>query len=225
MTGNGIRPGAAFLAWLLLVTGVWATVQVANAAGPASGPGPGGLYRWVDEQGVVHYGDRVPPQYAQQGASVLNKQGVVVGQVDAAKNDAQLALDARARADAEKRMQHDAFLLATYTSVKDIETLRDERLGQIQGRRAAAEQFGVTLTERLSTLRQRALGFKPYSDSADARKMPDDLAEQMVHTLNDIRTQRAAVSASEQDEVNMRQQFQADIERYRELRAAQGAAR
>ena len=24
------------------------------------------VYRWVDEDGNVHYGDRVPPQYAEQ---------------------------------------------------------------------------------------------------------------------------------------------------------------
>ena len=27
----------------------------------------GVAYKWVDEQGVVHYGDNIPPQYAQQG--------------------------------------------------------------------------------------------------------------------------------------------------------------
>ena len=191
----------------------------------AAGDTPGTLYKWVDEQGVVHYGDKIPPQYAQQAASVLNKQGVVVGHVDAPKTDAQLALEASAREAAEKQKQHDAFLLGTYTSVKDIEALRDQRLDQIHGQEVATQQYVSTLGERLSSLQQRAQNFKPYSTNPDARKMPDDLAEQMVHTMNDIKTQRAALTTNQQDEVSVRQQFQSDIDRYKELRAAQVAPR
>jgi len=46
----------------------------------------------------------------------------------------------------------------------------------------------------------------------------------MVHTLNDIRTQKAALTTSQEEEVKTQTQFQADIDRYRELRAAQAAA-
>jgi hypothetical protein len=55
--------------------------------------------------------------------------------------------------------------------------------------------------------------------------MPDDLAEQMVHTLNDIRAQKAALSTSQEEEVKTQAQFQSDIDRYRELRAAQAIVR
>ena len=55
--------------------------------------------------------------------------------------------------------------------------------------------------------------------------MPDDLAEQMVHTLNDIRAQRAALVTSREEEAKTQAQFQSDIDRYKELRAAQAAVR
>src|SRR5690242_6676333 len=35
-------------------------------------------YKWVDEKGVVHYGDSVPSEYSQREQAVLNAQGVVV---------------------------------------------------------------------------------------------------------------------------------------------------
>ena len=181
-------------------------------------------YKWVDDQGVVHYGDSIPPQYAQKESSVLNKQGVQVGHKDALKSPAQLAAEGAAAEQAARQKQHDNFLLATYTSVKDIEQLRDERLLQIKGQRVAAEQYVASLGERLSTLQTRAQNFKPYSSRPDARRMPDDLAEQMVHTINDIRTQKAALSTSQEEENKTQAQFQADIDRYRELRAAQAAA-
>ncbi len=181
-------------------------------------------YKWVDDQGVVHYGDSIPPQYAQKESSVLNKQGVQIGHKDALKSPAQLAAESAAADQAARLKQHDSFLLATYTSVKDIEQLRDERLLQIKGQRVAAEQYVASLSARLSALQTRAQNFKPYSTRADARRMPDDLAEQMVHTLNDIRSQKAALTTSQEEEAKTQSQFQADIDRYKELRAAQAAA-
>ena len=37
------------------------------------------LYKWVDEKGEVHYGDTVPPQFANRDRNVLNDKGVRVG--------------------------------------------------------------------------------------------------------------------------------------------------
>ena len=57
----------------------------------------GVAFRWVDEHGVVHYGDNIPPQYATQDRTVLNAQGVEVGHLDAQKTPEQEAVAKRAR--------------------------------------------------------------------------------------------------------------------------------
>lgn len=178
------------------------------------------VYRWVDEKGVVHYGDRIPPQYAQQDTTVLNDQGVEVGHVAAPKTNAELEQDARDQAKQLLQKQRDSFLLTTYTSVKDIEQLRDERLEQLKGQRLAAEQYIASLHERLLALQARAMQFRPYNPQPNARRLPDDLAEQIVRTLNEMHSQHAALSAKDEQETAMRAQFQADIDRYRELRTA-----
>jgi Domain of unknown function (DUF4124) len=174
-------------------------------------------YRWVDEHGVVHYGDHIPPQYATQDRTVLNSQGVEVGHLDAQKSPEQQAADARARAALMRQKQHDAFLVTTYTSVKDIEALRDVRLDQLKNQRAAAEQYVESLRTRLASLQSRALGFQPYSDNPRARRMPDDLAENLVRTVNEMKVQSNALAAKGEEEHALREQFQADIERYQEL--------
>ncbi len=179
----------------------------------------GVTYKWVDENGVVHYGDRVPPQYAKKETSVLNKQGVEVARTEAQKSPEEIAEEARAQEAIIRQRQHDAFLLTTYTSVKDIEALRDERLGQISGQRRAAEAYVEGLQGRLSALQSRALNFKPYNDKPTARRMPDDLAEDMMRTLNEVRSQKNALAAKDVEENALRTQFQADIDRYRELHA------
>jgi Domain of unknown function (DUF4124) len=177
-------------------------------------------YRWVDEQGVVHYGDSIPPQYAEKAHEMLNKQGVEVGHSEAQKTPEQLAEDARVSAEALKRQQHDTFLVTTYTSVKDIESLRDVRLDQLQGQRVAAEAYVDNLHSRLTALVGRAKHFRPYAGRGDARRMPDDLAEDLVRTLNELHTQSNALTAKNEDISTMKAQFQMDIERYRELHEA-----
>ena len=203
--------------YLLLVSLALAGTAQSAPNHAASNSQKGIAYRWVDEQGVVHYGDHIPPQYATQERTVLNSQGVEVGHLDAQKSPEAQAADARVRAEQMKQKQHDAFLVSTYTSEKDIEALRDVRLDQLKGQRAAAEQYVESLRVRLATLQSRALTYRPYSEREDARRMPDDLAENLVRTVNEWREQVTALTANTQAETTLRAQFQADIERYREL--------
>jgi Domain of unknown function (DUF4124) len=205
---------------VLLVSTALGAVAWAAPTQHSSNPQKGGIaYRWVDEQGVVHYGDNIPPQYASQDRTILNSQGVEVGHLDAQKTPEEEAVATRAREALMKQKQHDAFLVSTYTSVKDIEALRDVRLDQLKGQRAAAEQYVESLRVRLASLQSRALTFRPYSARTDAWRMPDDLAENLVRTVNELRVQSSALAAKGAEEAALRAQFQADIERYRELHA------
>jgi hypothetical protein len=201
-------------------------VPVADGATASRTPDKGAVtYKWTDEQGVVHYGDSVPPQYSQQERAVLNSRGVEVRKLDAQMTPAQIAAEERTRQEDDRRKQHDAFLLTTYTSEKDIEALRDLRLDQMRGQKFAAEQYVENLHSRLSALQKRSELFKPYSARPEARKMPDDVAEDLVHTLNELHTQSNALAKKNEDEVTLKAQFQADVERYRELRAPTSAQR
>jgi hypothetical protein len=202
---------------LAVLLGAAALLAAAAYAAPSSSKQGGIAYKWVDEQGVVHYGDHIPPQYAQQDREVLNSQGVPVGHVEAAQTPEQTAAAALKKAEVFKQRQHDSFLISTYTSVKDIEALRDVRLDQLQGQRTAAEQYVESLRSRLGSLQVRAVSFQPYSANPDARRMPDDLAENLVRTLNEVRVQSAALAAKSEEEKTLRAQFDADIQRYREL--------
>ena len=177
-------------------------------------------YRWVDEHGVVHYGDSIPPKYARESRQILNSQGVEIGHVDAEKTPAQAEAERRVEAKRIAQKQHDYFLLSTYTSVKDIESLRDERLSQLEAQQTAAQQYVQSLQSRLDSLQTRAQGFKPYSPRADAPRMPDDLAQELVQTLNEVRVQDDAIQARTQQETQVKAQFKSDIERFEALKAA-----
>lgn len=64
------------------------------------------LYRWVDKDGNLHYGDSIPAEYAEVDKQVVNEHGVTVGIMRGKKSDEELAAEKRAdelRAERELR--------------------------------------------------------------------------------------------------------------------------
>src|SRR5688500_2500478 len=164
-----------------------ALIVLAPALAAQSG-GPGKtLYKWVDEKGVTHYGDRIPPQYAKQERRILNDRGVEVGTLDAEKTPAQRAEEEARRQVVANARQRDQILLTTYVSVEQIQQLRDQRLGLIEGQIKIANQYLDTLGGRLRQLHTQAQTYRPYSSDTGAGPMPDDLAKDLVRTVNEIR--------------------------------------
>ena len=183
------------------------------------------VYRWTDEKGVVHYGDRIPPEYSRGEAAVLNNQGVTVSIRPAQKTPEQLEREAAQREVREKEQQRDSFLLTTYTSVRDIEQLRDQRLQQMVDARRSIEAYVDSLQGRLMSLHERVQVFRPYNDAPTARRMPDELAQDLVRTLKEVAVQRAQMAERMAEDRALRQQFQLDIDRYRMLKSKVASTR
>jgi hypothetical protein len=199
------------------------TAVLFNAMGAAAaGAGSGKAYRWVDKNGVVHIGDFVPPEYASQGQTELNSQGVSVRETPRQLSPAEQAAAQQAALDVANRRQHDSFLLSTYTNVRDIEHLRDERLTLIDGQMEIARGSLAATAQRLTALRDRMAKFQPYSTAPNARRMPDQLAEEVVNALKEQRSLQAVLASREAEKTELRSRFDADIARFRELTA--GAA-
>lgn len=195
------------------------TVMAVHAANGGDGKGTR-TYRWIDDNGVVQYGDKIPPEYATRERAVLNSQGVVIQKLEAQKTPEQIAAEVEAARLRAEREQRDQFLLTTYTSVRDIEALRDERLVQLRGQVTAAQAYIATLDERLGALSVRAQGFRPYAADPRARPMPEGLVEDIVRTMNETRSQRKALDGKRAEETDLLARFDADIRRYRELKLA-----
>ncbi len=116
-------------------------------------------YRWVDNDGVVHFGDQVPPEYASSKRQVLNEFGVPVATEDGAKTPEQIAAEkaaAKKEADERRRVllaaRRDQVLLDTYLSVDEIEALRDRRLELIDTQIKVTETYLQGLREILQKL-------------------------------------------------------------------------
>ena len=209
---------AAVLCGLLAASGAHAAKSGKRVAAPA-----GKTYKWVDENGVTHYGDTVPQEYSQREQQVLNSQGVEVQKRQAEMSTAEAAAYAAKQKEEAQRRSHDMFLISTYPSVAEIENVRDARLDQINGQISASEAYVATLTNRVDRLKQRSMGYAPYNNKAGSRRMPDDLAEEMVRTLSELRTQNSALTQRRSELQKVVDSFDADIKRFKELRSSSAA--
>jgi hypothetical protein len=203
------------VAWMLCAATVLAL------SGFAAYPANNGrvVYKWVDEKGVTHYGDHIPPEYAAQEQHVINSQGVEIDRLDAQKTPEQLAADDQKKAEAEQSRNRDRNLLNTYGSVQEIERLRDQRVTLLSDQIKVTSQFLEVLNGKLKKLRAGSLNYKPYSGDPKAPAMPDQFAEDLVRLGNDIRTQEQNLSEKHREETTMSKQFESDIARFKELKA------
>ena len=183
------------------------------------------VYKWVDEKGVVHYGDAVPPQYADQDKTILNAQGVPVGTIPGKRTPEQLAAEAEKRK-AEERAhelevrgrQRDQNLLATYLSVEEIEALRDRRAEILDAQARVTSQYLDQLRGRQKQLEQQMQHFKPYNTAPNAQQIPERLSEDLVRTTADIATQQRNLEVKRQELEKLKAQFASDIARFKELK-------
>jgi len=183
------------------------------------------LYRWTDEKGVVHYGDSVPPEFAKQDRNVLNNQGVNVGfeqgeltPEQRAEKERQAAAAAEAQAQREEAARRDKTLLATYISVSDIEDLRNRRLELLEGQIKVTELYLANLRKRLVTLQDEASNYRPYSTRENAPQVPENLATDISRTVGSINLYEQTLSRTRTDQETVRNSFDSDIRRFKELK-------
>jgi hypothetical protein len=217
---------AASLEERLLKNVVWILCLCALlASGFAAGVPPTNdgrvLYKWVDKDGVTHYGDHVPPEYATQEQHVLNSRGYEIRHQEAQKTAEQASADEQKRLDAEQRQLRDKNLLNTYASVQEIERLRDQRLSLLADQVKVTNQFLETLNGRMKKMRADSMRYKPYSSDPKAPSMPDQMAEDLVRLSTDMRTQEQNLKQKRSEEATMSIHFESDIDRFKELKHIQ----
>jgi hypothetical protein len=198
---------------------LYALWLIAASAAPADAATEGRkLYKWVDSQGVTHYGDNIPPEYSTQEQHIINSQGVETGRVEAQKSSEQLAAEEQKRVEIEQSASRDRNLLNTYVAVSEIERLRDQRLDLLTDQVKVTGQFLEILDGQLKRLRTSSMRFRPYNIDPKAPPLPDQLAEDLVRVGNDIHTQQQNLREKRAEAAAMSQQFESDIARFKTLK-------
>ena len=179
------------------------------------------VFRWVDENGVVHYGDSIPAKYAELPKQVLNEHGVAVQELEGKKTPEQIEaerVEKEKRVAMELRKRADQALLATYLSVDEILMHRDRRVELFQAQSRVTELYLSNLSRRMENLRKDAARYSPYSEDPDAPMIPDDLAQDLQKTKQTLERHERNLEKFLADEQLIIARFAGDITRFKLLK-------
>ena len=182
------------------------------------------VFRWVDDDGILHYGDRVPPEFAAIEHDILNDQGIEIAHVEGEKTAEEKAEAAR-RAELlaeqlkvrDANLLRDKVLLSTYLSVDEIEALRDRRMELVAGQIHVTQLYLDNLRAKLIKLEKEAKRFSPYSTNSKARPIDEKLSRELSDTLDSIMLYEQNMARSRGEQTQLMAKFSADIDRFRHL--------
>jgi hypothetical protein len=176
------------------------------------------MYKWVDAQGNVHYTDTLPPTAASQGNAELSKSGNVIRKTESAEErQKRLAAEAEAKERkklADEQARKDRALLSTYSSEKEIDLARDRAL----------EHHNSVIGSAQARLKQlepsaRELAQKIQEASKNGKPAPTHLKQQYAAKQGEADEARRTIKANEEALVSVRERYEAEKVRFRQLGA------
>ncbi|MDD2685608.1 MAG: DUF4124 domain-containing protein [Gallionella sp.] len=181
-------------------------------------PASAKMYKWVDEKGTTHYGETIPPEYANRDRTELNKAGRVVKKEEVLSSEERRAKE---QADSQKKTdeanaleqkRRDKALVNTFSNTDEIELARSRSLQQVDARLSSINAQLKLAADNLAGLKQEAA-----ARTAAGKKVPtslqDDLTESEARQKK-LQQDLTKVTA-EKAEVNGR--YDADKARYKAL--------
>lgn len=185
------------------------------------------MYKWVDENGQVHFGDKVPVQYMEKAHDELNNRGLMVKHHQAAKTEAERAEEKRLaqeqkqkELEEKRRKQRDRVLLDTYTTERDLVVARDARLDAVDSQIQLAENIISDSNKKIESLENQVLQIK-----ASNREVPADVYQRIDSEKQQVKVQSRLKKEHDKRRAEISQQFEGYIARFKVLKAEQKTKR
>ena len=189
----------------------------------SSAPAHAATYKWVDEKGVVHYTDKMPPEDVNKARIELNKQGVPVKATEPAPTPEQR----RAKAQEEERQKQqakdqaelarkDRALLSSYTSESEIDLARNRSLRTIESVVQSSKAYSEQLAKR-----KAGLEAKKKTEFAN-KPMPAAMERELETTTAELARQEDLLALKQKEVIAVNAKYDADKKRWHELIAAKG---
>jgi predicted nucleic acid-binding Zn-ribbon protein len=175
------------------------------------------LYKWRDQNGIVHYGDAVPPRYARNNREVINNQGITLESLPGRETRAERQATARRKAALESlsaRQRRDRVLLDTYTSVDDLERVRNNRLDALQSQIHLASSNVQHLERQVASLETQVNSLKTAG-----KPVPTNLTKALQAARSNLLQNRRFLQNRYHERIAIRSTFAKDIARFKALKA------
>ncbi len=179
------------------------------------------LYRWVDEQGRVHYSDQLPPSEVQRAREEYSERGTKLRRVERALTpEEREAMRLAALAAEEERQRREAEeaekrkLLQMYPSEEHLLRAHQDQLRLLDRQINTAR---VMLESEESVLAQ--LLARAAEADASGQRLPPTLTERIKEMRQRVAASRAELTRLEGERRSAQEQQQSELERYRRVRS------
>ena len=183
------------------------------------------IYKWLDEEGQMHFGDEIPSKYIIKEHDELNYSGVVIRHREAAKTAEQKAEERRIEYERKKaaliekkKKQRDRVLLDTYTTERDLVVARDSRMEAVDAQIQLADSIISDSNNKIESMEQQVVDIQ-----ASNREVPLGLYQRIDNEKEQVAMQSKVKKNHEirRDEIAV--QFDDFINRFKALKAEKKA--
>ena len=176
------------------------------------------LYKWVDDKGVTHYGEIIPPEYADKDNVQFSDKGRVIKKNEKLNAEEQRANDeiaAKKRAEdkaALEQRRKDNMLLSTFSNENEIDLARDRNLRQVE-----AVINGIQLLQKSAQKNMEGFQQEAEQRTKAGKKIPDSLQADITEAENQVKKLQQDLAKAQEKSAAIRASYEADKARYREL--------
>lgn len=180
------------------------------------------IFKWIDEKGVTHYGEIIPPEYKDQAAQEMSSHGITIRKWDQASpgmtQDERKAAEEKAVRDREEKQRafeqrrRDVALVNTYTSTQEIDAARERTLQLPSQAIRGLEPRLKKAQERLATLEQQVAAL-----AKSGKRVPDGMESDVAEQKAEVDTIRAEIERHKAQIEIIKAKYEQDKKRYLEV--------
>ena len=177
------------------------------------------LYRYYDGEGKMVIDYRVPAEYAGAGYEVLNEDGVVIKVVprelteeEKQQRNALEIQQAEAEAEQERLRKWDESLLLRYSTIADIEDMRERSLRDLRIRVSILKSNRRSLKQQVENYQSQAADLERRGQEVDV-----DRLQAIEELQREIAATDRAIAERQREIQEVSAGYQADIERFAQL--------
>ena len=179
------------------------------------------MYKWVDENGQMHFGDKIPQKYLAKEHDVLNERGMKVKHKEAEKNAQEKAEEQRleqerkqAELELQKKKKLDRVLLDAYDTEDDLVAARDSRLEAVATQIQLSEAFISESNKKIKSMEEQVAEIK-----VSGRDVPDNLYASLENEKQQVATQTRVMQTHKKRSDEISEKYNDYIKRFREAQA------
>ncbi|MDH4233811.1 MAG: DUF4124 domain-containing protein [Gallionella sp.] len=187
-----------------------------------SQPASAKLYKWVDKNGTTHYGEAIPPEYADKDRAELNKAGRIVNKqevltpeelrAERSNKEQEAARKRKEEQAAVEKKRRDKALVDTYSNVNEIDLARKRNLQQIELR-----INGINANIKMANANLLGLQKEAEALSSKNKKIPPSLQEDLDEAQARLDKLNRDLEKPMAEKAAMEARYDADKIRYKEL--------